>query len=249
MSKKNIPMDILSMVIYVWIFCLIILISIALHVVINFIIDITFIFVPLRKYVFGYGSPIFVWFNIIYDYIIRTPISIIIISILFFSISIGIIILFLIWIALKDMFIIGLLVRGPPFSTLKGIFNIILEKIPSKKRTRFVNYIQKHSNNLVKYLKIDEINLSLNETFAVQNITEEPHFGDEYSDEIGDEYKMKIKNNYFINAFKYNKQNEMAKNYKNMKIITPDSNYVFIENTTSYFSVKAETNINKMNIK
>jgi len=198
---------------------------------------------------FGYGSPIFVWFNIIYDYIIRTPISIIIIWSLFFSISIGIIILFLIWVALKDMFIIGLLVKGPPFSTLKGIFNIILEKIPSRQRTQFVNYIQKNANNMVKYLKIDEINLSLNETFAVQNITEKPHFSDEYRDEIGDEYKMKIKNNYYINAFKYNKQNEMAKNYKNMKIITPDSNYVFIENTTSYFSVKAETNINKMNIK
>jgi len=249
MAKNNIPMDILSVVIYLWIFCLISLIIIFLHSIVNIIIDVTYIFKELRTNTIGYGSPYFILPNVIYEYIIRSPVAIIILAVLLVIITLGIIILFLIWVALKDAFILNLLVKGPPFSTLRGIFNIILESIPSRRRTRFVNYIQKHGLFMAKFLNVDEINSSISENFAVQNIIEKPHFSDEYNDEIGDEYKLKIKNNYFINAFKYNKQNEMAKNYKNMKIITPDSKYAFIENTTSYFSIKAETNINKMNIK
>jgi len=263
MVKKNIPMDILSVIIYIWIFCFVILVSIVIHTIINFIIDVTVIFAPLRNAVLGYRSPIMIWFNIIYDYIIRSSLGIVILWSLFSYISLAIIILFLIWVALKDIFLIGMLVKGPPFSTLKGIFNIMLEKIPSKQRSQFESYMQKYALILVHFLKIDKIAPSINqkqetiadsvnekmETFAVQNIIEKPHFSDEYYDDIGDEYKMRIKNNYFINAFKYNKQNEMAKNYKTMKIITPDNSYVFIENTSSYFSIKTETNLNKMNIK
>jgi len=249
MSKKNIHRDILTLVIYLWIFCLISLIIIILFSILNALIDGTWIFRDLRKYVIGFGSPIGAIPSFVYYYILASPLGIIILAIIFIIISLGVLILFLIWVALKDMFIIKVLVKGPPFSTLKGIFEIMLEKIPSRQRMRFINYMQKHAYNMVKYLKLDEINSSLNESFAVQNIVEKPHFSDEYNDEIGDEYKMRIKNNYFINAFKYNKQNEMAKTYKNMKIITPDSNYAFIENTTSYFSIKAEANINKMNIK
>ena len=249
MAKNNIPMDILSVVIYIWIFCLITLIIVLLFYILNFIIDATYVFVDLRKFTIGNGS-MFWFLNIIYYYTVASTTGIVILVIILVIITLGIIILFLIWVALKDVFILKLLVRGRPFSTLKGVFNIMLESIPSKRRRRFVNYMQKHGLFMVKYLKVDEINSSsLTENFAVQNIIEKPHFSDEYNDEIGDEYKLKIKNNYFINAFKYNKQNEMAKNYKNMKIITPDSNYAFIENTSSYFSIKAETNINKMNIK
>ena len=260
MAGKNIPMDILSIVIYTWITCLMILISKPIYNILNFIIDFTYIFESLRSYTFGYNSTVIVWayylggyfpfmywFHIMYDCIITSTFGIIVWWTLFSYISVGIIVLFLIWVALKDIPILGLIVSGQPFKTLKGVFEILLEKIPKERLSKFKDFMEKYVSFLVSVLKIEKSEPVKIENFGTREIKEIPLIDNEYKEELEDEYKSKIRNKYYINAFKYNKHSEMAKIYRTMKIFTPDN-----QGTNTGFetlSISTETEMNKLKIK
>jgi len=260
MAGKNIPMDILSMVIYTWITCLIILISKPIYYILNYIIDFTYIFQSLRNYTIGYDSvvivwayylgdyfPFMYWFHIIYDCIITSTVGINICSSLFQYISIGIILLFLIWVALKDIPILGLLVSGQPFKTLKGVFGILLEKISKKRLAKFKNFMEKYILSLFSVLRIEKSKPVSFENFGTEEISEIPLIDNDYEEELEDEYKLKIENKYYINAYKYNKHSEMAKIYRTMTIFTPDNQGINTGFET--LSISTETEMNKFKIK
>jgi len=260
MAKKNIPMDILSIVIYTWITCLIILISKYIYILLNFIIDNTYIFQSLRNYTVGYDSvvivwayflgdyfPFLYWFHMIYDCIITSSIGMNICWSFFKYISIGIIFLFLIWVALKDIPIIGIIVSGQPFKALKGVFEILLEKIPKKRLEKFQDFMKNYVASLFSVLKIVKSEPVKIENFNTKKISEKPLIDNEYREELKDEYDLKIRDIYYINAYKYNKHSEMAKIYRTMTIFTPDN-----QGTNTGFenlSISVETELNKLKIK
>jgi len=260
MAGKNIPMDILSMVIYTWITCLIILISIPIYYTLNYMIDFSYILKNLRSYTIGYDSvvivwayylgnyfPFMYWFHIIYDSIIVSTVGFNICWTLFLFISIGIIILFLIWVALKDIPILGLIVSGQPFKSLKGVFEILLEKVPKKRLEKFKEFMKNYVASLFSVLKIEKSEPVRIENFTTGEISEKPSIDNDYKEELEDEYKLKIKNKYYINAYKYNKHSEMAKIYRTMNIFTPDN-----QGTNTGFetlSISTETEMNKFKIK
>jgi len=255
MAGKNIPMDILSIVIYTWITCLIIIISKPIYDIVNSIIDYTEVFENLRSYTIGYESSVIikVYFlfiyliHFIYDYIITSTYGLILCYILFSLISIGIIVLFLIWVALKDIFLLGILVSGQPFKSLEGVFEILLEKISKKRLSKFKDFTNKYVSLMVSVLKTQNSEPIKIEKFGTKEITEVPLIENEYKEELEDEYKLKIRNKYYINAYKYNKHSEMAKIYRTMNIFTPDN-----PGTNTGFetlSISTETEMNKFKIK
>ena len=139
-------LDWLSIIIYIWIFCLYLIISKIIFTITWFFFKITYIFEETKDYTISYKSPIFGGPSYLYDYI-TAGLPMLFWGFLFFLISFFILACFLLWITLKDIPILNQLVKGTPFSELQDIFEAILDS------HLFPPLFRKYSRELTELIK------------------------------------------------------------------------------------------------
>lgn len=211
-------LNIVNIMVYLWIFCLYILISKILFGIFWIFIKVTYVFEETKDYSISYNSPIMGPLSHGYDFITAGPMMVIWAG-LFFIITIVILFLMIIWLILGGFPFF--LKKVSPFKELTPIFNAILNRIP------FKNIFNKYSNELISILQnsMKEYRNNLLEKFTdkkvVENFSEnKEHIDDDYYNDLKDYYKMK--DNYYIGAYKSYKHSDEAALYKTLKIITPD---------------------------
>ena len=236
-------LDWLTILIYIWIFCLYLIISKIIFTITWFIFKITYVFEETKDYTISYKSPIFGAPSHLYDYI-TASLPMLFWGLLFFLITFFILVCFLIWITLKDIPILNQLVKGTPFAELQGIFEAILDS------SLFPPLFRRYSKELTEIIKKSikkKQNNDLVEKFESKDV-----LNNDYYNDIKNYYKTK--DFYYINAYKYYKHNTDAKLYKKYKIITPDmsdSDISSIMADNSSITQKIDANdlvLNKTNI-
>ena len=223
MAAKLNPVNIL---VYFWIFCLYILISKVLFglfwLFYKFIgwcgIDIE----STIHFVLSYNSILLGAPSRIYDLITSGGMMIFWAG-AFFIITVIILLLMITWLIVGPIPLIGdALVNGKsPFEELTPVFNAILNK------TSFKNLFNKYGSELTTILQdnLRKYRKGVIENFADKEVvekfsTDKQHIDNDYYNDIEKYYKMK--DNYYIGAYKSYKHSDEATLYKSYKIIIPD---------------------------
>lgn len=211
-------LNIINIMIYIWIFCLYILISKIIFGIFWLFINITYVFKDLKDYTISYNSPIMGPLAYGYDIITAGPMMIIWAG-LFFTITVVILLLMVIWLIIKNILIISFLANKSPFKELTPIFEVILKKVP------FKPVFYKYNNEIIEILQLKKIKERAFENFTDKKVIEnfssnKEYIEDDFYNDIQDFYKMK--DNYYIGAYKSYKHSDEASLYKTYKIITPD---------------------------
>jgi hypothetical protein len=219
MAAKLNPINI---IIYVWIFCLYILISkivFGLFWLFYKLLGVIGIDIePTLRYTGSYDSPVLGGPSHIYD-IITSGFMMIVWAGLFFIITVVILFLMIIWMILGGFPFF--LKEVSPWKELTPVFNAILNK------TSFKKLFNKYGGELTTILQesLQKYRKGVIENFAnTENIeefsTDKQHIDNDYYNEIKKNYKLK--DNYYIGAYKSYKHNDEATLYKSYKIIMPD---------------------------
>ena len=222
MAAKLNPVNIL---VYFWIFCLYILISKVMY-------GLFWLFYKLLAWLgidiettlhstMSYDSPVLGGPSHIYD-IITSGSMMIFWAGAFFIITVIILFLMIIWLIVGPIPILGdAIVNGKsPFEELTPVFNAILNK------TSFKNLFGKYGRELKIILQenLRKYRKGVIENFEDKEVVEEfstdkQHIDNDYYNEIEKYYK--IKDNYYIGAYKSYKHSDEATLYKSYKIIIP----------------------------
>lgn len=218
MAAKLNPVNIL---VYFWIFCLYILISKvvyglfwAFYKIMGWLgIDIE----TTLHSTMSYDSPVLGGPSHIYD-IITSGSMMIFWAGAFFIITVVILFLLIIWMILGGFPFF--LKEVSPWKELTPIFNAILNK------TSFKNLFNKYGSELTTILQenLRKYRKGVIENFADKEVVEEfsadkKHIDNDYYNEIEKYYKLK--DNYYIGAYKSYKHSDDANLYKSYKIIMP----------------------------
>tara|TARA_B110000259_G_C13975267_1_gene386446 strand:+ start:432 stop:1187 length:756 start_codon:yes stop_codon:yes gene_type:complete len=215
-------LNMVNILVYFWIFCLYILISKVLFglfwLFYKFIgwcgIDIE----STIHFVLSYNSILLGAPSRIYDLITSGGMMIFWAG-AFFIITVIILFLMIIWMILGGFPFF--LKEVSPWKELTPVFNAILNK------TSFKNLFNKYGSELTTILQdnLRKYRKGVIENFAdkevVENFsTDKEHIDNDYYNDIGKYYK--IKDNYYIGAYKSYKHSDEATLYKSYKIIIPD---------------------------
>jgi len=218
MAAKLNPVNI---IIYVWIFCLYILIS-------KIVFGLFWLFYKLMGwlgidiettlyYIGSYNSPVLGGPSHMYDFI-TSGFMMIVWAGLFFIITVVILFLMIIWMILGGFPFF--LKEVSPWKELTPVFNAILNK------TSFKNLFNKYGGELTTILQesLRKYRKGVIEKFEDNDKIEEfstdkQHIDNDYYNEIEKYYK--IKDNYYIGAYKSYKHSDEATLYKSYKIIIP----------------------------
>ena len=122
-------LNFVNIMVYLWIFCLYILISKIIFGIIWAIIEVTYVFKDIKNYSISYNSPVMGPLAYGYDIITAGPMMIIWAG-LFFIITVIILFLMIIWLILGGFPLF--LKYKSPFKELTPIFKVILNKVPFK---------------------------------------------------------------------------------------------------------------------
>jgi len=222
-------LNIINIMIYIWIFCLYILISKIIFGIFWLFINITYVFKDLKDYTISYNSPIMGPLAYGYDIITAGPMMIIWAG-LFFTITVVILLLMVIWLIIKKILFISFLANKSPFKELTPIFEVILKKVP------FKPVFNKYNNELIEILQLKKNKKRSFENFTDKKVIEnfssnKEYIEDDFYNDIQDYYKMK--DNYYIGAYKSYKHSDEASLYKTYKIITPDMDDNEVSNVIS----------------
>jgi len=222
-------LNIINIMIYIWIFCLYILISKIIFGIFWLFINITYVFKDLKDYTISYNSPIMGPLAYGYDIITAGPMMIIWAG-LFFTITVVILLLMVIWLIIKKILFISFLANKSPFKELTPIFEVILKKVP------FKPVFYKYNNELIEILQLKKNKKRSFENFTDKKVIEnfssnKEYIEDDFYNDIQDYYKMK--DNYYIGAYKSYKHSDEASLYKTYKIITPDMDDNEVSNVIS----------------
>jgi ABC-type multidrug transport system fused ATPase/permease subunit len=218
MAAKLNPINI---IIYVWIFCLYILISkivFGLFWLFYKLLGVIGIDIePTLRYTGSYDSPVLGGPSHIYD-IITSGFMMIVWAGLFFIITVVILFLMIIWMILGGFPFF--LKEVSPWKELTPVFNAILNK------TSFKKLFNKYGGELTTILQesLQKYRKGVIENFADKEVVEEfstnkEHIDNDYYNEIKKYYKLK--DNYYIGAYKSYKHSDEATLYKSYKIILP----------------------------
>jgi hypothetical protein len=237
-KSSNPPLNFWSIVVYIWIFCLYMILFKSIGEIILFLID----YSPLKDFkdnTIGYGSPIFYIICFIYEYLLSSWYFMVGYAIIFTLISFTFIILWVIYHVLKIpiiAFFTQNLYRKSPFKDIMKIIDLL------DRKSMFTDVLKYYRDELIKVLmntsyfkSILESNPDYNEKFTNDNnIVEEfasysnnnQYITEDLRDELKDKYKEK--NLYYIEAFRHNSHKKSASLYKGLKIQTPlmDDNVV-----------------------
>lgn len=215
-------LNMVNILVYFWIFCLYILISKVLFglfwLFYKFIgwcgIDIE----STIHFVLSYNSILLGAPSRIYDLITSGGMMIFWAG-AFFIITVIILVLMIIWMIFGGFPFF--LKEVSPWKELTPVFNAILNK------TSFKNLFNKYGSELTTILQdnLRKYRKGVIENFAdkevVENFsTDKEHIDNDYYNDIGKYYK--IKDNYYIGAYKSYKHSDEATLYKSYKIIIPD---------------------------
>ena len=222
-------LNFVNIMVYLWIFCLYILISKIIFGIFWLFINITYVFKDLKDYTISYNSPIMGPLAYGYDIITAGPMMIIWAG-LFFTITVVILLLMVIWLIIKKIIFISFLANKSPFKELTPIFEVILKKVP------FKPVFNKYNNELIEILQLKKNKKRSFENFTDKKVIEnfssnKEYIEDDFYNDIQDYYKMK--DNYYIGAYKSYKHSDEASLYKTYKIITPDMDDNEVSNVIS----------------
>jgi len=222
-------LNFVNIMVYLWIFCLYILISKIIFGIFWLFINITYVFKDLKDYTISYNSPIMGPLAHGYDIITAGPMMIIWAG-LFFTITVVILLLMVIWLIIKKILFISFLANKSPFKELTPIFEVILKKVP------FKPVFYKYNNELIEILQLKKNKKRSFENFTDKKVIEnfssnKEYIEDDFYNDIQDYYKMK--DNYYIGAYKSYKHSDEASLYKTYKIITPDMDDNEVSNVIS----------------
>ena len=246
MAAKLNPVNI---IIYVWIFCLYILIS-------KIVFGLFWLFYKLMGwlgidiettlyYIGSYNSPVLGGPSHMYDFI-TSGFMMIVWAGLFFIITVVILFLMMIWLILGGLFFLN---EVSPWKELRPVFNAILNK------TSFKNLFNKYGGELTLILqeKLRKYRKGIIENFADKEVVEEfstnkEHIDNDYYSEIKKKYKLK--DNYYIGAYKSYKHSDEATLYKSYKIILPgmedgEISGIISENSTLTGNILAQSTMKK----
>lgn len=212
-------LNFVSILVYLWIFCLYILISKIifgifwlLYKFLGFIgLDIE----PFIHYSISYNSPIMGGPAHIYDLITSGPMMIIWAG-LFFIITVVILFLMILWL----MF--GFFLKGvSPFVELTPIFEAILNIVPAKPVfNRYSEELGSLIKNAMKKYRSAAFEKFTNKKVVENFSSDKEHIDDDFYNDLKRYYK--IKDNYYTGAYKSYKHSDEASLYKTYKIIIPD---------------------------
>jgi len=242
-------LNIVNILVYFWIFCLYILIS-------KVMFGLFWLFYKLMgwlgidiestlHYTASYNSPVLGGPSHMYD-IITSGSMMIFWAAAFFIITVVILFLMMIWLILGGLFFLN---EVSPWKELRPVFNAILNK------TSFKSLFNKYGGELTLILqeKLRKYRKGIIENFADKEVVEEfstnkKHIDNDYYNEIKKYYKLK--DNYYIGAYKSYKHSDEATLYKSYKIILPgmDDNEVsgiISENSTIMGKILAHSIMNK----
>ena len=211
-------LNFVNIMVYLWIFCLYILISKIIFGIIWAIIEVTYVFKDIKNYSISYNSPVMGPLAYGYDIITAGPMMIIWAG-LFFTITVIILFLMIIWLILGGFPLF--LKYKSPFKELTPIFKVILNKVPFK--PVFNRYSSELTlilqDTMTKYRKAAFENFT--DKKVIENFSSKKEYlDDDFYNDIMNYYKMK--DNYYIGAYKSYKHSDEASLYKTYKIITPD---------------------------
>lgn len=240
MAKKDSdsPLNFWSILVYVWIFCVYVILFKIIGEVILFIIDMS-PFKDFKDNTIGYGSPIFWSICFIYEYMLSSWYAMIAYAVLLVVITIIFLLIWIVYHVIKPFgFFTGNAHKGSPFKNVMGIINML------DRKTKFTKVLQDYRDELIKIIMKLEIFKSLNvptvptEKFTIDNedIFEEfvtapvnrEYINEDLTLELKDKYKEK--NFYYIEAYKHNSHKKSANIYKTLQILTPSMDDAAISN-------------------
>lgn len=243
------PLNFWSILVYIWIFCLYMIIFKSIGTIIIIIINIS----PLKDFkdsTIGYDSPIFWNICVIYDYLLSSWVAMIIYAVLLVAITFVFLILWVFYHFFKMLgMLAGNLHKKTPFPEVMNI----IKMIDREKSAQIV--LKYYREELIKILlktkilkSLEELNYTGTENFT--NNTIETFVFSQKSDEyINEDLTVELKdkyedeNFYYIDAFRHNSHKKQAMIYKNMKILTPSMDEAAI-NSRNGENVQEFTNIN-----
>ena len=243
-------LNLVNILVYFWIFCLYILISKvvyglfwAFYKIMGWLgIDIE----TTLHSTMSYDSPVLGGPSHIYD-IITSGSMMILWAGAFFIITVVILFLMIIWMILGGFPFF--LKEVSPWKELTPVFNAILNK------TSFKNLFNKYGGELTLILqeKLRKYRKGIIENFADKEVVEEfstnkEHIDNDYYSEIKKKYKLK--DNYYIGAYKSYKHSDEATLYKSYKIILPgmddgEISGIISENSTLTGNILAQSTMKK----
>jgi ABC-type multidrug transport system fused ATPase/permease subunit len=183
-----------------------------------------------------------------YDIITAGPMMIIWAG-LFFIITVVILFLMIVWLILKGIPFLSFLANQSPFKELTPIFKAILNRVP------FKPVFNRYSRELTSILQdaMKKYRKRSFENFTNKKVIEnfsskKEYIEDDFYNEITNYYKMK--DNYYVGAYKSYKHSDEASLYKTYKIITPDMDDnevsgVISENNTVAGKISSQSMISK----
>lgn len=243
-------LNLVNILVYFWIFCLYIIISKIVFglfwLFYKLIGWLGFDIEPTLRYTASYDSPVLGGPSHFYD-IITAGSMMILWAGAFFIITVVILFLMIIWMILGGFPFF--LKEVSPWKELTPVFNAILNK------TSFKNLFNKYGGELTLILqeKLRKYRKGIIENFADKEVVEEfstnkEHIDNDYYSEIKKNYKLK--DNYYIGAYKSYKHSDEATLYKSYKIILPDMDDgeisgIISENSTLAGNILAQSTMKK----
>lgn len=238
----NSPLNFWAIVVYIWIFCLYMLLFKSIGEIILFMIDHS-PFKDTKDNTIGYGSPIFWIVCFVYEYLLSSWYLMVVYAIVFTIITLVFLILWLVYHIIKPLgFITGNAHKKPPFKNIMVIIDMLDRKSTFTKvlqyyRDELINIIvntkffksitdfnSMNTENFTTYASEDsDVSKDTSgtediiEDFAVPENTE--YITDDFREELKDKYEEK--NYYYIDAYKHNFHKKSAMIYKSFKIRTP----------------------------
>lgn len=211
----KVSLTFISIMIYIWFFCLFIILYRFIIVNLFAIFHLT----PFSTVIYdtiGYGSPIFYGPNILLD-IISSPGLMSFYGIVFGVLTALILVLFILWIIIKGIFLISWAAYMSPFTELMDTFNVIMGK------TTFTSFAFKNIQALFSiFLSFFRKKESFQNYEGFQNLMNKYKYITELQKNHYDKAKKHYddKNNYLIDVAKAKEHSKDANILKNLVIPT-----------------------------
>jgi len=239
-------LNFVNIMVYLWIFCLYILISKIVFGILWVFIEVTYVFKDTKNYSISYDSPVMGPLAHGYDIITAGPMMIIWAG-LFFIITVVILFLMVIWLILGGFPLF--LKNQSPFKELTPIFKAILNRVPFKPVfNRYSRELTSILQDAMKKYRERSFEKFTNKKVIEKFSSNKEYIDDDFYNDIRDYYK--IRDNYYIGAYKSYKHSNEASLYKTYKIITPDMDDnevsgVISENNTVAGRISSQSTVSK----
>jgi hypothetical protein len=275
-SDSDASLNFWAIVVYIWIFCLYMLLFKSIGEIILFMIDHS-PFKDTKDNTIGYGSPIFWIVCFVYEYLLSSWYLMVVYAIVFTIITLVFLILWLVYHIIKPLgFITGNYHTKSPFKNIMVIIDML------DRKSTFTKVLQFYRDELIKIIvntkffkSITDFNSANTENFTTyasedsdaskdasgtEDIIEDfvtasensEYINDDFREELKDKYEEK--NYYYIDAYKHNSHKKSATIYKTLKIRTPlmDDNavkdiYTFNLNEGNNIGITNQQILNKIN--